>query len=121
MKKRQPLSLDELRTVDTHGAFELTGIPVRQFEAMRLRGGGPPFLRFGKLKGVRYRVADISKWIQSRERSSTSDPGPTRSMRARPKNTNAPDNEGVVPRLRNFHGRTGKTESSNHADPTASG
>jgi hypothetical protein len=52
----------------------LTGRGLRTLEADRLRGGGIPFLRIGR--GVRYRRRDVLGWIESRVRTSTSDPGP---------------------------------------------
>jgi hypothetical protein len=73
---REPLSIDDLRTVDTRGAFEATGIPVRQLEALRYRGGGPPFIRCGRERGVRYRLVDLLAWLQQHSRTSTSDLGP---------------------------------------------
>ena len=91
-----------------------------QFEEWRLRGGGLPFLRLGKLKGVRYRISDLQPAEEPRALVDVRY-GAARSMRASPKARTLSTTEGVVPRLRNFHGRTGKTESSNHADLTASG
>ncbi|MBI4001062.1 MAG: helix-turn-helix domain-containing protein [Nitrospira defluvii] len=40
-------------------------------QAWRTRGGGPPFIKVGRL--IRYRKADVDAWIESRRVSSTSD------------------------------------------------
>jgi hypothetical protein len=48
-------------------------IPVGTLQQMRVRGGGPIYIKRGR--SVRYRVRDIEEWIHSRRRGSTSDPG----------------------------------------------
>lgn len=58
----------------TAEAAYLLSIKERTLEALRLRGGGPPFVRVTS-KSVRYRRQDIDAWILARERRSTSDPG----------------------------------------------
>ncbi len=42
-------------------------------EKLRVYGGGPSFVRLGRL--VRYRPADLDAWVEGRIRTSTSDPG----------------------------------------------
>ena len=44
---------------------------VKTLQAWRCRGGGPPFIRVGRL--VRYRPQDVEAWIASRRVSSTSE------------------------------------------------
>ena len=44
---------------------------VKTLQAWRCRGGGPPFIRVGRL--VRYRPEDVEAWIESRRVSSTSE------------------------------------------------
>lgn len=44
---------------------------VKTLQAWRCRGGGPPFIRVGRL--VRYRPQDVEAWITSRRVSSTSE------------------------------------------------
>lgn len=53
-------------------------LSVRTLEAFRLRGGGPVFLALSR-RAVRYRRSDIDEWLESRQRKSTSDPGPSES------------------------------------------
>lgn len=53
----------------------LLGIGSRTPEAWRLRGGGPPYIKVGRL--VRYRRADVDNWLQDQTRNSTSDAGRT--------------------------------------------
>lgn len=65
---------DELLRPDETAA--VLKFSVRTLEAMRLRGGGPLYIALSR-RAVRYRRSDIDAWIASRERRSTSDPGPT--------------------------------------------
>ena len=60
--------------VTTEAAF-LLGLSHRTLEALRLRGGGPPFVVVTP-KAIRYRRCDIDAFIEARRRTSTSDPGP---------------------------------------------
>ncbi len=52
----------------------LLGLSPRTLEALRLRGGGPPFVAVTP-KAIRYKRQDIAAWITARRRVSTSDPG----------------------------------------------
>ena len=58
----------------TEAAF-LLGLSPRTLEAMRLRGGGAPYIQVTP-KAVRYRRRDLTTWLDARQRKSTSDPGP---------------------------------------------
>lgn len=49
----------------------------RTLAAWRYRGGGPPFVRVSATS-VRYRRADVRKWIESRTFGSTRDPASSR-------------------------------------------
>lgn len=40
---------------------ERFGIPKRYLEMAVMRGGGPPFIKLGRL--VRYRIDDIEAWL----------------------------------------------------------
>ena len=74
-KQRPPTSrgaADELLTTE-EAAEDLRNSP-RTLERYRVTGEGPRFLKIGKL--VRYRRSDLVAWRDSRERRSTSDPGP---------------------------------------------
>lgn len=55
-------------------AADFLSCSPRSLEAWRLRGGGPRFLRLGR-RCVRYRLSDLSNWIGTCARTSTSDPG----------------------------------------------
>lgn len=59
--------------VNTRGAAERMGVSHRTSEQWRIRGGGPRSFKLGG--GVRYEVAELDKWLASRRRRSTSDPG----------------------------------------------
>lgn len=50
---------------------KLLGCEVKTLQAWRSRGGGPPFIRVGRL--VRYRPQDVLAWTNSRRVSSTSE------------------------------------------------
>jgi predicted DNA-binding transcriptional regulator AlpA len=54
-------------------AAYLAGLSVRTFESLRLRGGGPPFVKLGR--AVRYRRGDVLAWAAGKLRRSTSDTG----------------------------------------------
>lgn len=52
-------------------AAYLAGLSVRTFESLRLRGGGPPYVKLGR--AVRYRRGDVLGWAANKLRRSTSD------------------------------------------------
>lgn len=45
---------------------------VKTLQAWRTRGGGPSFIKIGRL--VRYRGSDVKAWMERRVRNSTSEP-----------------------------------------------
>ncbi len=53
---------------------ELFGISRRYLEVSAVRGDGPPMIRVGS-RMVRYRVHDLSDWINGSRVASTSDRG----------------------------------------------
>jgi len=54
-------------------ASRLLRLSERTLERLRLQGGGPLYVKCGR--SVRYREADIEKWIAARVVSSTSEIG----------------------------------------------
>lgn len=46
-----------------HQLAERQGRPVKTLQAERLKGGGVPFLKFGRT--VRYRLEDVLAWEQA--------------------------------------------------------
>jgi predicted DNA-binding transcriptional regulator AlpA len=60
---------DQLR--DERYVAQLLHVKVKTLQAWRSRGGGPRFVRVGRL--VRYRDEDVAAWIQSRLVVSTSE------------------------------------------------
>ena len=54
-------------------AAERLCLSPRTLERYRVSGEGPKFRKLGRW--VRYTVADLEAWIESRTRSSTSDDG----------------------------------------------
>jgi predicted DNA-binding transcriptional regulator AlpA len=54
-------------------ASQITGMSVAWFQRMRWAGGGIPYSKLGR--AVRYNVADVLQWMESRKRRSTSDDG----------------------------------------------
>ena len=52
---------------------KLLGCSARTLERQRLEGSGIPFLRVGSL--VRYRLLDVSIYLEAQRRRSTSDTG----------------------------------------------
>jgi hypothetical protein len=51
----------------------LLGLSVRTLEGLRLRGGGPPYVKL--FRSVRYRRGDGLAWAAGKLRRSTSDTG----------------------------------------------
>ncbi len=45
-------------------------VKICTLEAWAVRGGGPPFVKFGR--AVRYRLSDLEAWANSQTRTSTS-------------------------------------------------
>jgi len=50
---------------------EITKISRSTLKKLRVRGGGPPFLKVGR--SVRYYIPDVLTWMAQHERRSTSD------------------------------------------------
>ncbi len=67
-----PLFLEQ--GIDTNETAVLSGYAPATLATLRNKGGGPPFLKLGKI--VRYRRRDVINWMAARRRISTSDPGP---------------------------------------------
>lgn len=61
------------RYLNTHQAGEYLGLSPRTLDRYRVKGGGPVYHRLGGR--VRYLVADLEAWAESRRRTSTSDDG----------------------------------------------
>jgi predicted DNA-binding transcriptional regulator AlpA len=56
---------------DTQTLANITGQSESRFEKLRLRGGGPAYLKLGK--SVRYRRADVLQWLNAQVARSTSE------------------------------------------------
>lgn len=54
-------------------AAKLTGVPPAALATWRSRGGGPKFLKLGRV--VRYRRRALYEWMAARERRHTGDAG----------------------------------------------
>jgi len=61
------------RLFTTEQAAALCGQSPRTFEAFRLTGRGPRFLKLGR--SVRYALEDLEAWLAASRRRSTSDDG----------------------------------------------
>jgi excisionase family DNA binding protein len=62
--------MDFLSPLDTTEAARFTGLSQSTLEKLRLRGGGPPFLKLGRL--VKYRAIDLEAWLDARLMETTS-------------------------------------------------
>ncbi len=51
----------EPETVDQRRAAEIVGLKPATLKKYRSRGGGPPYVRYGR-RAVRYRVNDLRAW-----------------------------------------------------------
>lgn len=59
--------------LNTEQAAMRLNLAKATLEAMRVRGGGPLFVRLGR--AVRYRAEDLDAWIGARVHATTSAPG----------------------------------------------
>lgn len=59
----------------TKGAADLVQLKPQTLRSLRSKGTGPVFIRLSANR-VAYRVSDLERWIESRRRTSTCDPGP---------------------------------------------
>ena len=57
--------------LDTLAASRRLGLSKSTMEKLRVYGGGPRFLKLGRL--VRYRIEDLEEWLSNRLVESTSD------------------------------------------------
>jgi hypothetical protein len=57
--------------VDQKDAAKFLRVTEKFLEARRSRGGGPPFVRVGRL--VRYRRETLLEWVESHEVRSTAE------------------------------------------------
>lgn len=66
---------DGERYVTTEEAAQIVGKSVASLETWRSRGGGPPFIRTGARKGIKYKVCDLHEWMGIRKRRNNQDLG----------------------------------------------
>jgi hypothetical protein len=57
--------------IDENKASEATNIPVPTLRTKRIRGGGPPFYKFGR--SVRYDLDELLAWAKARRALNTTD------------------------------------------------
>lgn len=63
--------------LSTEELAKRTGFTTRFWEARRISGDSPPFIRLG-CRALRYRWSDVEKWLADRVFTSTSDQGESR-------------------------------------------
>ena len=73
--KSENVGNDLDRLINEQEAATFLGYSVRALQNWRLRGGGPVFVKVSA-RSVRYRMSDLTAWVEVRLRVSTSDPGP---------------------------------------------
>ena len=54
-------------------AAAILGVVPKALQAWRVRGGGPIYLKIGRL--VKYSESDLVAWLETRRRQSTADKG----------------------------------------------
>lgn len=59
------------RMLRARAVAEMLGVSESWLEQIRLKGGGPPYFKFGK--SVRYRIEDVEAWVAAQRRVSTSE------------------------------------------------
>jgi hypothetical protein len=57
--------------IGEHKTSEITDIPVRTLRTKRIRGGGPPYYKFGR--SVRYDLDEVIAWARTRRALNTTD------------------------------------------------
>lgn len=57
--------------VRTEQAAQILDVKKSTLEAWRCRGGGPPFIKYGR--AIRYRETDLQAFIESRVRRNSSE------------------------------------------------
>jgi predicted DNA-binding transcriptional regulator AlpA len=62
------------KVLSNDAAARFLGLSPRTLPGMRLRGDGPPFIQLGARR-IGYLESDLSVWVESQRRRSTSDPG----------------------------------------------
>ena len=67
--------LDSVALINESSVAKRLHCEVKTLQAWRCRGGGPPFIRVGRL--IRYSPDDVRAWIESRRMTSTSSPRPS--------------------------------------------
>ncbi len=70
----RPIPADPAALLHTSEAAYLTTLSKRTLEGLRMKGGGPRFVRIAG-RSVRYKRADLDVWMNQRSFTSTSDPG----------------------------------------------
>ena len=65
--------MDKLNS--TEEAAEQIRLRPQTLRSYRSKGGGPDFIKLAPNR-VAYRTSDLEKWVESRRRRSTVDPGP---------------------------------------------
>lgn len=71
LTRANPGWFDEAVNAETAG--KLTGVPPCTLATWRSRGGGPRFMKLGRV--VRYRRRALLEWMAARERNNTGDIG----------------------------------------------
>lgn len=68
-------STDVPKLLSAHEAAGRLGISESHLNKLRLTSGGPPFVKIGAR--IVYDPSDLTAWIESRKRQSTTDRGST--------------------------------------------
>ena len=63
------------RFLREQAAAEFLGLSPRTLQGLRIRGGGPEYLRPAGCRVILYEVQRLVDWAEAGKRSSTSDPG----------------------------------------------
>ena len=66
----------ETRLLTAEEAAQYLSVSPKSLETWRTRGGGPRFVRL-RSRAIRYRLNDLTEFVEQGVRASTSDPGGT--------------------------------------------
>lgn len=83
-----------MQFVDEHKTSEVTDIPVPTLRTKRVRGGGPPYYKFGR--SVRYDLDEVLAWARARRAMSTTDADQQQAARLRAEHPKEGEKENSV-------------------------
>ena len=60
------LNLETVIWLSSEQVAQRYGIPTSTLAKMRHKGTGIPFVRYGRVRGIRYKISDVEDWLASK-------------------------------------------------------